>query len=244
MNSLMRSAESFRSSSATAIGASAVNHANVSEQHVAHGVLHLVEYANPQRKNLEQFIATGFAKHYQAKVQHFMPHLLGVCLGGSWQAALGIRFAARDNLFTEQYLRTEAQNALQQAGIDCRRHDIAEIGHLYAENRQALMQLFVLMVQALHQLNIQYLLFAATADLKRMLSRHGITIREMVDADPACLGDKAKDWGSYYDKKPQVCLLSVTQAADRIQSDQRLQQLIYRHWPQLHALVATLQETV
>ena len=244
MNSLMRSAESFISCGASAVDTTVATSSTTSQQYAAHGVLQLVEADYPQRQKLQQFIADGFARHYQAKLQHFMPHLLGVCLAGSWQAALGIRFAASEPLFTEQYLNTDAQYVLQQQGVCFQRSDIAEIGHLYAENRQALMQLFVLMVQALHQLNIKQLLFAATADLKRMLSRHGIVLREIVDADPACLGDKAKDWGSYYDKKPQVCALLVSQAAQRIQSDPRLQQLVFRHWPQLHALVATLQETV
>ncbi|MDP5149092.1 thermostable hemolysin [Rheinheimera baltica] len=244
MTSQMRSAQTFNRTgivdfSTPQLTLDAAN-VNASSQAV-HGVLHLIEPQHTQRAPLQRFIADGFATHYQAHVTQFMPHLLGVALADIWQAALGIRFASA-TLFTEQYLSAPAEQILQQHNIACLRSGIAEIGHLYAQNRQALMQLFVLMVQALYQLNIQQLLFAATADLKRLLTRHGIALTEVADATADCLGDKAAEWGSYYQSKPKVCVLSVAQAAGRIQADPRLQQLIFRHWPQLHTLVDTLKE--
>ena len=244
MNSLIRSAETFATSGSVAQSNDNLGLNSELQHPVSHGILQLIESGHPQRQNLQQFIATGFAKHYQANVRQFMPFLLGVSLSGNWKAALGIRFAGTAPLFTEQYLPASAESVLEKLYTGCQRSDIAEIGHLYAQNRQALMQLFVLMVQALHQLHVRHLLFAATADLQRMLKHHGIALSTLADADPACLGDKARDWGSYYDKQPQVCVLTVSQAAGRIQSDARLQQLIFRHWPQLHALVATLQDTL
>lgn len=241
MTSLMRSAESYLNSENT-LSAAVLPSVHQPSDDAIHGVLHLVEPYHAERHTLQQFIASGFARHYQANVQHFMPHLLGVLLSEQWQAVLGIRFASEGQLFTEQYLPLTAEHTLQQHGFNCQREDIAEIGHLYAQNRQALMQLFVLMVQALYQLGVKHLLFSATSDLKRLLRRHGIALKELVAANPECLGGKAKAWGSYYQSKPEVCLLSVAQASERIQDDSRLQQLIFRHWPQLHALVDTLKE--
>lgn len=242
MTSLMRSAESYVSAGTSAATSFTPTTYQPSDSAVIHGVLHLVENDHTQRAQLQQFIIDGFAKHYQAKVTEFMPHLLGVLLAGQWQAVLGIRFGTEGRLFTEQYLTQSAEQALAQNDIFCQRSDIAEIGQLYAQSRQALMQLFVLMIQALHQLNVQQLLFSATTDLKRLLRRHGIKLVELVNANPDCLGDKAKNWGSYYQSKPDVCVLAVEQAAQRVQLDPRLQQLIFRHWPQLHALVDTLKE--
>jgi hypothetical protein len=244
MTSLMRSTGSF--TSAGIVNVSAENLAGVI-RHVnqpIQGDLQLIEPQHPRRASLQQFIAQGFATHYQASVQEFMPHLLGVSSSGLWQAALGIRFASAGKLFTEHYLSASAEQVLLTHNVSCDRSAIAEIGHLYAHNRQALMQLFVLMVQALQQLKVQQLLFAATADLKRLLTRHGIVLTEVADASAKCLGDKARGWGSYYQSKPKVYALAVTQAAERIQSDQRLVQLIFKHWPQLHALVDTLKEAI
>ena len=254
MTSLMRSAESFilnapacaEQSQLTVVTTATLPAASPTIPPTApqHGVLQLVTTDSTLRASLQQFIAAGFAGHYGARVSQFMPHLLGVSLNNEWQAALGVRFAAQQRLFTEQYLAMPAEQALARRGIFTTRQSLAEIGHLYAEQRSALMQLFVLMVQALHQLTIGHLLFAATADLKRLLRRHGIELTESAPADPACLGEQANAWGSYYATKPDVCLLSVAQAAARINADPRLQQLIYRHWPQLHALVDTLKETL
>lgn len=196
------------------------------------------------RTELEQFIASGFARHYQAQVSQFMPYLVGVQHGGAFQAALGIRFARQQPLFTEQYLPLPAEQMLELNGIYHKRTEIAEIGNLYADRALALMPLFVLTVQALHQLNIRQLVFAATTDLSRMLRRHGLELTVLAQADPVLLGDKAGDWGSYYQKQPQVCAVSVMQVAERINRDSRLQQLIFRHWPQLHALVDSLKESV
>lgn len=207
-------------------------------------LLMLADAEHPQRSALEQFIANGFARHYQASVRLFMPYLAGVQRCGVLQAALGIRFARQQPLFTEQYLPLAAEYMLKLNGIDSPRSEIAEIGHLYADNAQALMPLFVLTVQALYQLNIRQLVFAATSDLSRMLGRHGLELTVLAKADPALLGDKAQDWGSYYHTQPQVCALSVQQVAESINADKRLQQLIFRHWPQLHALVDSLQESV
>jgi hypothetical protein len=207
-------------------------------------LLMLADVEHPQRPALEQFIVNGFARHYQASVKQFMPYLAGVQRRGVFQAALGIRFARQQPLFTEQYLPLAAEHMLKLNGIDSQRSEIAEIGHLYADSAQALMPLFVLTVQALYQLNTRQLVFAATTELSRMLGRHGLDLTVLAKADPALLGDKAQDWGSYYHTQPQVCALSVQQVAESINADKRLQQLIFRHWPQLHALVDSLQESV
>ncbi len=52
-------------------------------------LLQLVKASDLQRSSIEQFIASGFAKAYQADVQSFMPNLLGVSRSGEWQAVLG-----------------------------------------------------------------------------------------------------------------------------------------------------------
>ncbi|WP_337842002.1 thermostable hemolysin [Rheinheimera sp.] len=207
----------------------------------AHQLL-LVPVEDPERGSLQAFIQQGFAEHYQALIPDFMPQLLGVRSADGWLAALGIRFAASARLFTEGYLQSPAEQVLQQNGISTRREEIAEIGHLLAVNRQALMQLFVLMAQSLHQLGLTRLLFSATRDVQLLLKRHGIELTDLGAADPACLGEHASLWGSYYQTQPRVCSLSLAQVAQRLGQDAKLQALIHQHWPDLHHLVAELQE--
>ena len=213
-------------------------------------LLQLVKTSDPQRASIEQFIAAGFAKAYQADVQRFMPNLLGVSRAGEWQAVLGLRSAAtvtaqgriHSHLFIEQYLSAPVEQLLARQGIGAERSELIEIGHLYAINRQSLLQLFVLMAYALDQLNYRYLLCAATTQVRSILSRHGIELTELALAKAEALGEEAGHWGCYYDTQPKVCLMDLAAVTRIIQGDEKLIALARQHWPQLHQLVARLPE--
>ncbi len=209
-------------------------------------LLQLVKSSDLQRASIEQFIASGFAKAYQADVHKFMPNLLGVSRAGEWQAVLGLRCAAsgaaQTKLFIEHYLPAPVEQMLAGLGIKAKRSELIEIGHLYAINRQSLLQLFVLMAYALDQLNYRYLLCAATSAVRSILSRHGIELTELGEAKAEALGEDAASWGSYYDTQPKVCLMDLAAVTRLIHSDAKLTALAHQHWPQLHQLVARLPE--
>ena len=202
--------------------------------------LQLVLPDQPQRSSLQQFIQQGFATNYQAKVQHFMPNLLGVSRNGQWQAVLGLRSAAKTPLFIEQYLPDAVEQLLATHGLFAERHQLIEIGHLYASNRQSLLQLFVLMAYALDQLNYRYLLCAATTQVRGILSRHGIELTELAEAKADALGEQAASWGTYYDTNPKVCVMDLAAVTRLIHREEKLTALAHQHWPQLHQLVARL----
>lgn len=209
-------------------------------------LLQLVKSSDIQRASIEQFIASGFAKAYQADVHKFMPNLLGVSRADEWQAVLGLRCAetktAKTKLFIEQYLPVPVEQLLATYGMQAERSQLIEIGHLYAINRQSLLQLFVLMAYALDQLNYRYLLCAATTQVRGILSRHGIELTELGEAKAEALGEAAASWGSYYDTNPKVCVMDLAAVTRLIHSDEKLTALAHQHWPQLHQLVARLPE--
>lgn len=205
-------------------------------------LLQLVKTPDLQRASIEQFIASGFAKAYQADVHSFMPNLLGVSRAGEWQAVLGLRCASHTELFIEHYLPAPVEQLLATYGMQAERSQLIEIGHLYASNRQSLLQLFVLMAYALDQLNYRYLLCAATTQVRGILSRHGIELTELGEAKAEALGEAAASWGSYYDTNPKVCVMDLAAVTHLIHSDEKLTALAHQHWPQLHQLVARLPE--
>ncbi|OGO79690.1 MAG: hypothetical protein A2203_00150 [Chromatiales bacterium RIFOXYA1_FULL_46_5] len=209
-------------------------------------LLQLVKSSDIQRASIEQFIASGFAKAYQADVHSFMPNLLGVSRAGEWQAVLGLRCAAtgaaHTHLFIEHYLPVPVEQLLATYGMNAERSQLIEIGHLYASNRQSLLQLFVLMAYALDQLNYRYLLCAATTQVRGILSRHGIELTELGEAKAEALGKDAASWGSYYDTNPKVCVMDLAAVTRLIHSDEKLTALAHQHWPQLHQLVARLPQ--
>lgn len=202
--------------------------------------LQLVLPDQPQRSALQQFIQQGFTAHYQATVQHFMPNLLGVSRNGQWQAVLGLRSAANTALFIEQYLPVAVEQLLAGRGVYAERSELIEIDHLYASNRQSLLQLFVLMAYALDQLNYRYLLCAATTQVRDILSRHGIELTELAEAKAETLGEQAASWGTYYDTNPKVCVMDLAAVTHLIHLDEKLTALAHQYWPQLHQLVARL----
>lgn len=203
-------------------------------------LLQLVKSSDIQRASIEQFIASGFAKAYQADVHSFMPNLLGVSRAGDWQAVLGLRCAAHTELFIEHYLPAPVEQLLATYGMQAERSQLIEIGHLYASNRQSLLQLFVLMAYALDQLNYRYLLCAATTQVRGILSRHGIELTELAEAKAEALGHQAASWGTYYDTNPKVCVMDLAAVTHVIHLDEKLTALAHQHWPQLHQLVARL----
>ena len=65
-------------------------------------------HGNTRRQALETFIGQRFAEHYQARVCHFMPCLLGLHADDdSVQGAVGLRSAERRPLFLERYRSEE-----------------------------------------------------------------------------------------------------------------------------------------
>lgn len=191
------------------------------------------------RASLEQFIAEGFAGVYGARISHFMPHLLAVSSNSQWQAVLGIRSAVSGRLFVEQYVDADMEQLLQSAGVPCKRAEIAEIGNLYAASRQQTLLLFIAMAQALQQQGVRHLVCCATPAVMSMLSRHGLALHVLAEGDPSRLGAAAADWGSYYEKHPQICHLSLAHAVAIIEQQPKLLAML-EPWQQM--LVGAAQQ--
>lgn len=194
------------------------------------------------RDSLEQFIAGGFAAAYDARISQFMPHLLAVTLHGQWQAVLGIRSGLAPRLFVEQYLDADICTVLAGAGIATQRAQVAEIGNLYASGRQQTLLLSIAMAVALYQQGYRHLVCCATPTVMSMLSRHGLQLNILAEGDPSRLGNAAADWGSYYQRHPQVCQLDLTAAYQLIMAKQQLQQMLSGFLPFLQCAGASLAE--
>ncbi len=194
------------------------------------------------RDSLEQFIAGGFAAAYDARISQFMPHLLAVTLHGQWQAVLGIRSGLAPRMFVEQYLDADICTVLAGAGIATQRAQVAEIGNLYASGRQQTLLLFIAMAVALYQQGYRHLVCCATPTVMSMLSCHGLQLNILAEGDPSRLGDAAADWGSYYQRHPQVCQLDLTAAYQLIMAKPQLQQMLSGFLPFLQCAGASLAE--
>ena len=173
----------------------------------------------PIHRSLATRIQAGFAKHYGADVQEFMPLL--ACLGYSEQryCCFGLRSASQP-LFINQYLEQPLAEHLQQ--WQCLPSQCIELGNLVSTHSQATLAHFVVLAKALQQADKRKLVFCATAHIRNLLTRIGAPFAVLGDAKPERLADCGLSWGSYYKNTPQVCVVDVKQVCHHVDSTDTL----------------------
>lgn len=169
-------------------------------------LLEPVHRAHPARATFENFIAARFARAYGARVNHFLPHLLGIRDGlARWQAAAGYAAAGEQTLFLEQYLDQPIERALAAAlGRPIARPGIVEVGNLAAISAGMARTIIPQLARHLHRLGYIWVVFTATRALRNSFHRLGLRPLPLTRADPARLADGGASWGTYYDQDPVV----------------------------------------
>jgi len=159
-----------------------------------------------RRAALEDFIRRRFAEHYQARVRHFMPCLLGLhSANGEVQGAVGLRSAQRRPLFLERYLDLPIEQAVsQRCGREVVRAEIVEVGNLAAFGNASARLLIVALTDLLVAQGFRWVVFTGTPALLNSFQRLALNPLPLGLADPARMGEELPDWGSYYASRPQV----------------------------------------
>lgn len=165
-----------------------------------------VGLADPQRGEVEDFIAAVYRARYGAEIAVTMPELLAFRgTDGCLRAAVGIRCARQGRLFVERYLDAPAQRAIgERLGQRVRRVELVEVGHFASETPGDARAVIVRLTHTLHTAGVRWVLFAATRQLRNAFDRLHLATAPLAPADPARLGDEAAHWGSYYESQPQV----------------------------------------
>jgi len=183
------------------------------------GDLRLVLAPQGQRRiALETFIRQRFNAHYQARVRHFMPCLLGLeTADGGLHGAVGYRSAEDHSLFLERYLDVPIEQAIyQQSGKTVARSAIVEVGNLAAEGVGMARTLIVALAELLVVQGFAWVAFTGTSTLRNSFRRLGLVPQTLGLADPRRLGQEAADWGSYYDSRPQVMIGAILGGHQRL----------------------------
>jgi Thermostable hemolysin len=167
-----------------------------------------------QRARVEQYIAERFHEVHGATIHDFMPVLLTMGCHGRTTAATGVRAAARQPLFLEQYLSGPVEQTLGSAvGAPIRRAGIAEIGNLVATQGGSSYLLFMVLTAMLEQAGFDWVVFTATPQVQKVLAYLGLDVHRLCSADPGRLTESsAAEWGSYYASQPQVVAGKVADA--------------------------------
>ena len=176
------------------------------------------------RPGVEAYIRARFAAVHGARITHFMPDLLSVGHGGLYCAAVGLASAARGRLFAEQYLHAPVERVISRMRAEpVGRGDILEIGNLVSTWKGSSLLLFVFLSELIVHLGHRFVLFTATPEVERLLARLDYQPVVLATADPALLPDHGAQWGSYYERRPQVVFGEVAPAVANARRD-----LLYR----------------
>ena len=163
------------------------------------------------RAEIEDYIASQFNAIYGAKIRHFMPLFLSMRCNRSPITAVGMRPAETTDLFLEQYLPDTIESFVcQVAGKPVSRNQIIEIGNLVATQRGGSQLLFLMLTAVLLPTRYEWVVFTATPQVHKTMSRMGMPLHDLYAADPALLTNShISEWGTYYDSHPRVVSVNV-----------------------------------
>jgi hypothetical protein len=165
----------------------------------------------PLRGPYEQLIRSKYAQVHGARLEQFMPQLVG-CLDGDGQAlaVLGYRSAADGALFLEQYLDLPIEGAIAQAGdaagpvTGLRRDQIVEVGNFASRDRSATVELVRRLPDHLARRGFRWLVFTGTPHVRALVAGFGAPLVDLGPADATRLQGDAGQWGRYYEETPRV----------------------------------------
>jgi hypothetical protein len=188
----------------------------------------------PEREKLEQYISGIFHTCYGAAILEYLPLLFALQRDGRFSAALGLRSAAQDSLFTEQYLEQRVETLVNDRfGIPADRSRIMELGNLAASTPGDSILLYLLITAIIHGAGISHLLFTANRAVRLSIRRCGFSPMLIGPANPLCLGKRAAAWGRYYDSAPMVMVGDLSLTMKQAESNPRLAALLLRYQPEI-----------
>lgn len=180
--------------------------------------LQAAERSDPERAELELFVAEAFHRRHGARIHSFMPTLLGLYdNAGAISAVAGYRLAGREPLFLEQYLEEPVEQALGAClpGI-IKREQVVEIGNFAGAGCRPARQLAALLPTFFLERGLTWAVFTATSLIRELLTGLGVPMLELRAADRRRLAGTGNgprdDWGAYYEADPRVMAACIPDA--------------------------------
>lgn len=191
-----------------------------------------IEPGSPAATAVTRFIRCRFEQAYGARPALRIPRLLALTTAqGSLLAAVGIRDAAEERLFLEDYLDAPVEFALPGATVVARAK-LAEIAHLAGVEAGVSRYMFASLTLWIRTRGFHWIAFTATDGLCNSFRRMGIVLHQIAPADPARLPDAGLGWGSYYEQHPVVIAVNVEEGYQAMERAELLQRT---NWlPQLY----------
>lgn len=184
---------------------------------ITHSDIHANDRSS--RKLMEEKIAGEFETCYGAQVSHFLPHLLDFRCNDRSLCLVGVNPVKAEAVFLEQYLGETLEQAVASKLMKpVLRSQLVEIGNLVSMHPGASLSVFLILAKILYQAGFEHMVFTATAQVKHIISKTGLEVITLAEADPSRLSDGGKSWGTYYDTKPMVLVASLKNAKSILES--------------------------
>ncbi|WP_227714190.1 thermostable hemolysin [Marinobacter sp. 1-4A] len=171
-----------------------------------------------------EFIRRRFLQAYGAEPALRIPLLLALTSAqGTLLAAVGVRDAALEPLFLEDYLPAPIESVMPVPGIA--RENIAEIAHLAGVEAGVSRHLFVSLTVWLADAGFEWVVCTGTDQLRNSFHRLGIATRVLAQADPERLPDRGAGWGRYYEHQPLVIAINVADSLSTLRQANLLRRI-------------------
>jgi hypothetical protein len=158
---------------------------------------------HPDRHVVEARIADVYLHSYGAQIRTFAPLLVASFDNVGLVAAAGLRFG-RAPYFSEAYLDQPIESALStKVGAHLLRERIVEISSLAAVRAGTALPFLHDVIDLCRAARFEWAFFTATAPLRRLLTRAGISVIDLAPARRERIPDPTA-WGTYYDHDPRV----------------------------------------
>ncbi len=170
-------------------------------------VAHTVEPGDISRSEVESFIAAVFKQSYGANITVFMPDLVALRdQDGVLMGAFGLEKAGANTLFLEQYFTDPVETLFaKNLGIVLAREAITSIGNFAVANPRNAGVLIAHVIQHALAIGTQWCVATAHHSLQNGLVKAGRDVYPLHAAKKSTLPlAEQSNWGSYYDKPPQV----------------------------------------
>jgi len=196
------------------------------------------------RAAIEDYIGQQFNAIHGANIRDFMPLFLSMSCRSKPITALGIRPAEDGDLFLEQYLPRPIETFVNKvAGEFVSRSKITEIGNLVATQRGGSQLLFLMLSAVLQHTHFEWVVFTATPQVHKMMTRMGMQLHKVYEADPALLKNShISEWGSYYDSRPNVVTVSVETVMNMLSQRKTYASVIALYQSRIQALASILDQ--
>lgn len=172
-----------------------------------------------KRKDVEQYIHDKFQSVYGAELNQYMPSLLSMQINENFNSTLGIRSAAEEKLFVEQYCNQSIEQEIKDnCKVVVNRDKIIEIGNLTAIKPGTSLLLMIVLTAFLYRSGYHWATFVATDDVQKITQKLGFTTYKLCEAKSHCLQGDAKQWGNYYDTNPYLIAGDLREAYKQLQN--------------------------